>query len=141
MDCLGKVKIINTYYTIYLHKDYKALNKFAVEWEKEYTYNEIENKKNEITGFCLVAVKEIHIFTGFSEDYMYNTIRHELWHALLYEIGYNHWDDEDLIEKLAIWTPLMENILKQGKELIKNARVKEKSSSKEDSIGCISNSK
>ena len=60
----------------------------------------------------------------------------KLLHALLYELGYTHWDEEDFIEKLSTWFPFMEDINNQGRMLIENARVKEEPRSSE---ACISN--
>ena len=140
MNYIGKVKIINTEYKIYTHHDYKEINDRSLAWDKEYDRTLDEKKISGLSGYCLVPVKEIHIYDGFNKEYNMNTLRHELWHAFLYEIGYNHWDDEDLIEKLSTWFPIMEDIINQGKGLIENARVKEEPRSKENSEECISNS-
>lgn len=141
MNCLGKIKIINTLYTIYAYNDYKEINEKSVAWDKEFNKDFDESKIAGVSGYCLVPVKEIHIYTGFSEDYNMNTLRHELWHALLYEIGYTNWQDEELIEKLSTWHPLMDDLFNQGRMLIENARVEKEPRSTQDCKACVSNSK
>jgi hypothetical protein len=140
MTYLGKVKVINTFYKVYTHSDYKDMNERSLAWDKQYDRNIDESKVSGLSGYCLVPLKEIHIYTGFGEEYNMNTLCHELWHALLYEIGYTHWSDEELIEKLSTWHPLMEDILNQGKGLMENVRVKEEPRSTQNSEACVSNS-
>ena len=141
MTYLGKIKILNTFYSIYTYSDYKEINERSIAWDKQYDRCLDESKLSGVSGYCLVPVKEIHIYTGFSEEYNMNTLRHELWHALLYEIGYTHWQDEELIEKLSTWHPLMDDLFNQGRMLIENARVKEEPRSTQNSEACVSDSK
>ena len=140
MTYLGKIKVLNTFYRIYTYSDYKEINEKSLAWDRQYDRALDESKISGVSGYCLVPVKEIHIYTGFSEEYNMNTLRHELWHALLYEIGYTHWQDEELIEKLSTWHPLMDDLFNQGRMLIENARTKEELCSKEDSKESLSNS-
>lgn len=140
MHCLGKVKVLNTFYTVYTYNDYKEINKRSVAWDKQYDISYDETKATGVSGYCLVPVKEIHIYDGFSNDYNMNTLRHELLHALLYEIGYTNWQDEKLIEQISTWYPLMDDLFNQGRMLIENARVKKELRSKEDSKESLSRS-
>lgn len=140
MIYLGKIKVINSFYKIYSYSDYKEINEKSLDWDRYYSRTLDESKIGGVSGYCLVPVKEIHIYDGFSEDYNMNTLRHELWHALLYEIGYSHWQDEELIEKLSAWHPLMDDLFNQGRMLIENARVKEELRSTQNCEACVSNS-
>ena len=139
MKYLGKVKVLNTFYKVYAHEDYKEINERSLEWDKMYDRTFDESKFTGLSGYCLVTLKEIHLYTGFCKEYNDNTLRHELLHALLYELGYTHWDEEDFIEKLSTWFPFMEDINNQGRMLIENARVKEEPRSTQNSEACISN--
>lgn len=140
MNYLGKIKVVNTFYKIYTHNDYKELNERSLAWDKEYDRTLDESKLSGLSGYCLVPLKEIHVYTGFSEEYNMNTLCHEIWHALLYEMGYYHWNDEELVEKLSVWFPLMEDLFNQGRMLIENARVKEEPRSTQNSEACVSRS-
>lgn len=141
MTNLGKIKVINTEYSLYSYKEYKEINENSTKWDKEFSRSFDESKVVGISGYCLTPIKEIHFFDGFSPIYNEQTLRHEIIHAFLYEIGFAHWDDEELVEKLSIWYPMLEESINQGRKMIENARVKEEPRSTQDSEACISNSK
>ena len=125
MNNIGKISILGVDYTIYTHRNYKALNEMERNLDKEYDLNYKEDKPwNNVMGFCNVVTKEIHVYTETSIDYMNNTFCHELWHALLYEIGYTHWNDEEFIDKLAGWFPRMEELMKHLHGLKENMKTR-----------------
>lgn len=125
MDCLGKIKVLETLYKVYLWKDFKKLQEFATARDERYGHK--RDDTNPLDGFCDYLSKEIHVYTdGYTHDHYFEmTLRHEICHAYLYEIGYTHHDDEELIDKLSKWIPRINNIVDQGKGLIENARTKE----------------
>lgn len=126
MNNIGKINILGVDYTIYTHRDYKALNEMERNLDKEYDLNFKEDQAwRNVMGFCNVVTKEIHVYTEVSTDYYNNTFCHELWHALLYEIGYAHWNDEEFIDKLAGWFPRMEEIMKNLHGLKENIKTKD----------------
>ena len=139
MKYLGKIKVLNTFYKIYTHDEYKEINDLSLEWDKAYDRTFDESKFTGLSGYCLVTLKEIHIYTGFCAEYTNNTLRHELLHALLYELGCSNWDEEDFIDKISTWFPFMEDVNNQGRMLMKNARVKEEPRCEEDCKACLPN--
>lgn len=139
MTNLGRLKVLDTFYTLYLWKDFDAMQKFATARDARYQHK--KEDANPIDGFCDYLSKEIHVFIdGYTHfKYFEMTLRHELTHAYLYEIGYSHHDDEELIDKISKWIPQINNIFDQGKGLIDNARTKEELASKKDSKESFSN--
>ncbi len=141
MTNLGKIKILETFYTLRLWKDFKALQEYAK--ARDERYGQKKDEDNPLDGFCDYLSKEINIFTDEYTDaeYFDMTLRHEICHAFLYEIGYTHHDDEELIDKLSKWIPRINNIFNQGRMLIENARVKEEPRSTQNSEACVPDSK
>lgn len=135
---LGTIDVIGTKYTVYLQKDFNKLQEEVKEYNKRFN---IQDDNIVCDGYCLTAMKEIHICQSFSEEYNKIILLHEATHALLYEVGYSHWDDEDFVNKLSIWFPMMEKIAQQWKEIEKNARVEEEPRSKKNHKTSISKSK
>lgn len=121
MKNMGKLKILDTFYTLYLWKDFEELQEFANKRNSRYLH---KNEGDPIDGFCDVLSKEIHVFTDEYTHMAYfdTTLRHEIAHAYLYEVAYAHYDDEELIDKIAKWTPKIMEIYEFGKGLIDNAR-------------------
>ena len=72
--------------------------------------------------------KEIRVFGDeyTSEEYFKLTLRHEITHAFLYEIGNSNCDDEDYVDKISKWVPQISKIFDVGMEMIKNAGPEEK---------------
>lgn len=141
MTKLGKIKILDILYTLNLWRDFKALQEYAINRDKRYGHD--TDNKDLLDGFCDYQAKEINIFVDEYTDpkYFDMTLRHEICHAFLYEIGYSHHDDEEMIDKLSKWIPRINDIFDQGRMLIENARVKEEPRSTQDSEACVSNSK
>ena len=141
MTKLGKIKILDILYTLNLWRDFKALQEYAINRDKRYGHD--TDNKELLDGFCDYQAKEINIFVDEYTDpkYFDMTLRHEICHAFLYEIGYSHHDDEEMIDKLSKWVPRINDIFDQGRMLIENARVKEEPRSTQDSEACVSNSK
>lgn len=141
MTKLGSIKILDVLYTLNLWKNFKELQEYAINRDKRYGHD--TNDKDLLDGFCDYQSKEINIFTDEYTDpeYFDMTLRHEICHAFLYEIGYSHHNDEELIDKLSKWIPRINDIFNQGRMLIENARVKEEPRSTQNSEACISNSK
>lgn len=137
MIFLGLIRVINTDYKVYIHRDYKEINELSKAWDKKYDLINGDKPSN-VSGFCLITEKEVHIYNGFDSEYTLSLLRHELWHALLYEIGCPKWEDEELIEQLVVWNPIMNGLMNRGKELFDNDRIKKEPSSKETCVGCIS---
>ena len=120
MKKIGTINIVNHEYTIYLYDDYDEINKSSQEYNLKYLGVSKEDEK--CSGYCVTTTKEIHIYTGFGDVYTDETLNHEIWHAFLYEIGYQHWGDEEFIQKLTLWDPIVRDVVNQGKGLIKNVR-------------------
>lgn len=138
---LGNINILDTMYTLNLWKDFKALQQYATDRDKRYGHD--TDNKDLLDGFCDYLSKEINIFTDEYTDpeYFDMTLRHEICHAFLYEIGYSHHDDEEMIDKLSKWIPKINNIFNQGRKLIENARVEEELQGKKNSKESVPNSK
>ena len=142
MKLVEKIKILGVSYSVYVYEDYRELNEKNWAWEQTYNLNWNQEEKGcGISGYCDISAKEIHIYIGFSEEYDRGTLRHELCHAYLYEMGYSHWNDEDLIQKLTQWIPMIQKIENNGWEKVQNARVEKESRSKKDCEESIPNSK
>lgn len=141
MTKLGNIKILDILYTLNLWKDFKALQEYATNRDNRYGHD--TDNKDLLDGFCDYQAKEINIFVDEYTDpeYFDMTLRHEICHAFLYEIGYSHHNDEEMIDKLSKWIPRINDIFNQGRKLIENVRVEEELQSKKDSKESISNSK
>lgn len=126
MKKLGKVDVVGIPYTIYLYNDeFKLLNEHAT--ERDNRYNQKTQDKGPLDGYCDYMSKEIRVFGDeyTSPDYFEMTLRHEITHAFLYEIGNSNCDDEDYIDKISKWVPQINKIFDAGMELIVNARTEE----------------
>ena len=125
MITLGKIKIVDTFYDVIFWRDFKALQEHAKARDLRYLHE--KEKWEPLDGYCDYSAKELHVFRDefTSEKYFNMTLTHEITHAFLYEIGFTHHDDEDLIDKISKWLPRLEEIVNQGKGLIENARTKE----------------
>ena len=108
---IGKIDIVGIPYTLGVYRDaYKTLNEHARERDARY----MMEKENPVLldGYCDYQTKEIKVFIDefTSKDYFEATLRHEICHAFLYEVGYTHHDDEDFIDKLSRWIPQINKI-------------------------------
>lgn len=119
MKKLGKITIIDTEYTVFTYGDgeFKQLQDDANERDTRYLG---EPRTGTIDGYCDYMQKEIRVYDDKYTDrkYFEMTLRHEITHAFLYEIGYAHHDDEEFIEKLSKWVPLLEKYFQRGKIMI-----------------------
>ena len=107
-------------YTIYLYiNEFKKLNEDARERDERY-----EMKKDEyyLDGYCDYQMKEIRIFIDkyCSEEYFSMTLRHELTHAFLYEIGNTNHDNEEFVDKISKWVPHINNLFDGAMEVIRD---------------------
>lgn len=119
---LGEIKVVNTKYRIYLYRDFKELQEKAIARDERYLLTERKEEHKPVDGYCDYSAKEINLFIDAytAKDYFEATIRHEICHAFLYEIGYQHHDDEDFIDKLSRWIPLLSGITDDCIDLIKS---------------------
>lgn len=121
MKKIGKVDIIGIPYTIYLYvNEYDKINADAKERDERYG----ENKHENLDGYCDYSAKELRIFCDkyTSKEYFEETLRHEICHAFLYEIGYEHHSDEEFINKLSKWVPQIDKIFDEGMRRIRYAK-------------------
>lgn len=127
MKKIGKIKILDAEYSVYLYKDgeFKDLNDNAKDRNKRYLHPENE-LSGPIDGYCDYMSKEIHVYADPYTDpsYFGNTIRHEITHAFLYEIGNSNCDDEDYVDKISKWTPQIEKYFNNTKQLIELEEIK-----------------
>ena len=73
-------------------------------------------------------VGKVDVFGTQYTVYLYfeMTLRHELTHAFLYEIGNTNCDNEEFIDKLSKWVPKLDKLFKDGMGLMKNAKLEKK---------------
>ena len=131
---IGKIDIIGIPYTLWVYKNaYKELNEDAKVRDARY----MMEKENPVLldGYCDYQAKEIRVFVDdyTAPEYFDATLRHEICHAFLYEVGYTHHDDEDFIDKLSRWIPQINKIFDFSKSAIETKKVaKELSKGKEE---------
>ena len=122
---IGKVKVLGIDYDIILHCDFKKLNEKALARDERYLLvKQDEKDRKPLDGYCDYTYKEINIFIDeyTAKKYFEATVRHELCHAFLYEIGNTNYDNEDLVEQLSRWIPQITSITNSALDVIKNAR-------------------
>jgi len=133
MKEVGKVNVLDVPYTIYLYYDeFKKLNEDAQ--ERDNRYNVKKDDDRNLDGYCDYMAKEIRIFDDkfTSKEYFEMTLRHELTHAFLYEIGNTNCDNEEFVDKISKWVPQISKIANQGLEMIDSVRNQEGFGSKEN---------
>lgn len=133
MKEVGKVNVLDVPYTIYLYYDeFKKLNTDAQ--ERDNRYNVKKDDDRNLDGYCDYMAKEIRIFDDkfTSKEYFEMTLRHEITHAFLYEIGNTNCDNEEFVDKISKWVPQISKIANQGLEMIDSVRNQEGFGSKED---------
>lgn len=116
---VGKIDIVGISYTLWLYEDeYKLLNEHARARDARYLMGKEEAPL--LDGYCDYQAKEIRVFYDefTSKDYFEATLRHEICHAFLYEVGYAHHDDEELVDKLSRWIPQINKIFDFSKAAI-----------------------
>lgn len=126
MKKVGKVDIFGTQYTVYLYyNEFDLINKDAK--ERDDRYNQKSDDRN-LDGYCDYMAKEIRVFCDkyTSQEYFEMTLRHEMTHAFLYEIGNTNCDNEEFVDKLSKWVPKLDKIFKDGMELMRNVKLEEK---------------
>ena len=137
-----KIKILNTDYDLFLHNNFKELNENAKKRDERYALEPLKDFKP-LDGYCDYTEKEIHIFVDkyTKRKYFEMTLYHELTHAFLYEIGYSNHDDEDLVDKISKWVPLITDLFNESLGVIRNARTSNKKGSKKNDQQSIPDSK
>lgn len=122
---IGKVNVLGIEYDIRLYRNFKELNEKALARDERYLLVKPDEKdRKPLDGYCDYTYKEINVFIdGYTaKDYFEATVRHELCHAFLYEIGNTNYDNEDLVDQLSRWIPQITSITNSALEVIKNAR-------------------
>ena len=104
---VGTVNIVGIKYTVYLYNNFEKINNKAIERDKRYNLVKENEDRKPLDGYCDYSAKELNIFCDDYTDreYFENTLRHEITHAFLYEIAYQHHYDEELVDKIAKWSP------------------------------------
>jgi len=118
MKKIGIINIVGVNYTLYVYNgDFKKINDDANERNKRYLHKDEESP---LDGYCDYMSKEIRVFTDEYTDpkYFETTIRHEITHAFLYEIGNSNCDNEEFVDKLSKWVPQLETIYNRCKTII-----------------------
>lgn len=105
------IKIQGIPYKILTYNSGEELNKRFHEINKLYNY---KDEDDTVDGFVDYNRKEIHIMidSKYNPYQIMQTIRHELTHAFLYEIGNSNHADEDLVDKLSKWVPQLNALYK-----------------------------
>lgn len=109
---IGKIKIIKNLYTVYVFDDYKELNKKNQEIDQFAVIRPEKLKEDEgaygVDGFISYSNKIICIYVGPNEDVqaIKHTITHEIYHGILFEMGYSYYNDEEFVERLAHLSPI-----------------------------------
>lgn len=133
MKEVGKINVLDVSYTIYLYYDkFKELNDDARERDNRYNVKK-EDDRN-LDGYCDYMAKEIRIFDDkfTSKEYFEMTLRHEITHAFLYEIGNTNCDNEEFVDKISKWVPQIMKLSNQGLEMIESVRTQEGYGSQEN---------
>lgn len=124
---IGKIDVVGVPYTLWVYKNaYKTLNEHAK--ERDIRYMMEKSEPTLLDGYCDYSAKEIRVFVDdfTSKDYFEATLRHEITHAFLYEVGYAHHDDEELVDKLSRWIPQINKIFDFSISAIKMKEVTKK---------------
>lgn len=119
MNKIGTLNIVGVEYSLLYHSDFKELQDISKERDDRYRLEGEEPPKREaLDGYCDYSSKEIHVFcdTFTAKDYFYMTLRHEITHAFLYEIGNTNHNNEEFVDKISKWTPQISNIFNEGME-------------------------
>lgn len=120
MRKIGKVDIVGTPYTIYLYEEgeFKALQDDAKERDERYLQ---PAKEGALDGYCDYMSKEIRIYNDSFTDIKYfeMTLRHEISHAFLYEIGNSNYDNEEFVDKLSKWVPQIAYIFQRAEACLR----------------------
>lgn len=134
MQKIGTINICGIPYTVvYYDNKFREINMNLRERNDRYTIDKDEEKeKQNVDGYCDYNTKEIHIYNDHmtSPIYFKQTLTHEVTHAFLYEIGYAHHDDEELVDKISKWIPQISGIVAEGLEAVKNVKGSKRSQSK-----------
>ena len=118
MKKLGTIDVVGIPYTIYLYaNEFELLNKDAEERDKRYN---VKKEEYALDGYCDYQMKEIRIFKDeyTSKDYFEMTLRHEITHAFLYEIGNANHDNEEMVDKISKWVPQINKLMEAGLNVI-----------------------
>lgn len=118
MKKLGTIDVVGIPYTIYLYaNEFELLNKDAEERDKRYN---VKKEEYSLDGYCDYQMKEIRIFKDeyTSKDYFEMTLRHEITHAFLYEIGNANHDNEEFVDKISKWVPQINKLMEAGLNVI-----------------------
>lgn len=120
MKKIGAIDIVGTKYTLFTYNKFEELNKDAQERDERY---DMKKEDYHLDGYCDYQAKEIRIFMDeyTSREYLEMTLRHELTHAFLYEIGNSNHDNEEFVDKISKWTPQIMSLSNRGLELMKLA--------------------
>ena len=112
------IEILGIPYKIVWHKDLNEINKASKEVNKLYLVPD-EDDKGMCDGFTDYNKKEIHLYRGqiYNPAMRAQIIRHEITHAFLFEIGYTHYGDEDLVDKISKWVPQIERLYKKVEKM------------------------
>ena len=80
-------------------------------------------KEGALDGYCDYMSKEIRIYndTFTDKNYFEMTLRHEITHAFLYEIGNSNYDNEEFVDKISKWVPQISYIFQRAEA---NLRIK-----------------
>lgn len=123
---IGKIDIAGITYTFYLYRNFKDINQKAINRDERYVINsETKVDRKPIDGYCDYSAKEINVYTDeyTNKDYFEATIRHEIIHALLYEIGFPNHDDEELIDRLSRWVPCINKSMTEALNKLEDKKV------------------
>lgn len=127
MRKIGSVEVVGVDYTLYLYEDgeFETLQNDAADRDKRYLAPAREDK---IDGYCDYVQKEIRVYRDKFTDYHYfeQTVRHELVHAFLYEVGNSNHGDEDYVDKISKWTPHIESLFHRVEMQVKIVDLKPK---------------
>ena len=120
MKKIGKIDVIGVSYSLYLYErieEFKTLQDDAAERNTRYF-----NPKDEssLDGYCDYMSKEIRVYIDeFTDPYYFaQTLRHEITHAFLYEIGNSNHGDEDYVDKISKWVPQIESIYNRAQAVL-----------------------
>lgn len=120
MKIIGKINIVGVEYTLFLYEEIEEFKKLQ-EDSKERTERYL-GKPEELAldGYCDYFTKEIRVYRDakMHPAYFRMTLRHEIAHAFLFEIGNSNCDDEDLIDKISKWTPTINACFLEGMKLL-----------------------
>ena len=123
---LGKINIVGIEYDLFLYEnEFEQLNKDSRERDERYNIKKEDPTQN-IDGYCDYSSKEIRVFIDkyTSKDYFEMTLRHEITHAFLYEIGNTNCNNEEFVDKISKWVPQIHSMTNQGMGMIRHARSK-----------------